>query len=236
MKHRNWFWGLFLLAAAAVILLSQTMSFAAIGFWTIAVTVLLAAVFLSSLISLSFFGIFVSAALLYHIYEIPLHWPTINVWILLLVAVLASIGCEIIFHPHHHSWESGWHGACMEDGNGGSENLEGDDISAQGSFSESCKYLHSDSLKKARLTSSFGKMNVYFDQVHLSPEGADVRVQESFGKMVLYLPADWRVVNRVRASFGNVTDLMSGRASAPDAPVITLTGEASFGDVEIRPV
>ncbi len=238
MKNRNWFWGLFLLAAAAVILISQTVTFVAVGFWSIAATVLLAAVFLSSLIGLNFFGIFVSAALLYRIYEFPMHWPTVNIWILLLVAVLASIGFEMIFHPHHHhSWEPGWHEVCMEDGRGGdSEKLEGDDITAQCNFSESCKYLRSDDLKRARLSSSFGKMNVYFDQVHLSPEGADVRIQESFGKMILYVPADWHVVDHMRASFGTVIDLLSSRPVAPDAPVLTLTGDVSFGELEIRPV
>lgn len=235
MKHRNWFWGLFLVAAAVVILVSQTVTFAVVGFWSILATVLLAAVFISSLTSFNFFGIFISVGLLYRIFESPLHWPFVNIWILLLVAVLAAIGCEMIFHPHRTGWCNEWHGSCKDNGEY-RENLEGDDVCAKNDFCESCKYLHSASLKKAHFSSSFGKMSVYFDQVTLSPEGAEVYTQTSFGKITLYIPAGWRVDESVHTSFGSVTDLMNSRPVAPDAPVLHIKGEVSFGDLEIHPI
>ena len=237
MKHRNWFWGLFLVAAAVVILVSQTVTFAVVGFWSILATVLLAAVFISSLTSFNFFGIFISAGLLYTIYQSPLHWPFINVWILLLVAVLASIGCEMIFHPHKNGWCNDWYGSCKEFSNDeSSENLDGDDIIAHNNFCGTCKYLHSDSLRKARFSSSFGQMSVYFDQVTLSPEGAEAYVQSSFGKITFYIPAGWRVDENMHTSFGTVTDLMNNRSVAPDAPVLHIKGEVSFGELEIHPI
>lgn len=237
MKHRHVFWGIFLLAAAIFIVVGQTVTFMAVGFWSIAATILLTAAFIASLMDVNFFGIFVSAALLYKIYQAPFHWTDINIWILLLAAVLASIGCDIIFHPHRHHWDHGWNDCC---GNqccdSTSENLEGDHIFSQSSFNESCKYLHSDNLKSARLSSSFGKMDVYFDQVRLDPAGAVVSAQVSFGKMTLYLPAQWRVVDHVHASFGSVTNRMRTEPLPADAPVLTLEGSSSFGELEIRSV
>ncbi|MCI1955751.1 MAG: hypothetical protein LKJ21_05160 [Oscillospiraceae bacterium] len=236
MKHRNWFWGIFFLAAALFIVVGQTTQFLAVGFWSVAATVLLAAVILSSLPDGNFFGIFVPAALLYLIYRAPLHWPAISPWLLLLAAVLASLGCGMIFHGgrwHHHHGEGGWHG----EGNPFSrseENVEGNDVFVKSSFSESCKYLHSDCLKNARLVSSFGKMSVYFDQVRLSPDGAEAQVESSFGEMVLYLPKAWQVVDRVRAGFGAVNNDVREASPAADAPKLTLTGSVSFGNLEIR--
>lgn len=237
MKHKSLFWGIFLLAAAIFIIVAQTVTFIAIGFWSIVATVLLAAILIVSLADANFFGIFISAALLYEIYQGPLHWPTINAWILLLAAVLAAGGLHAIFRPHWHDWNHQWTNGCGNDiCNASSENLEGEHIFTQNSFCESCKYLHSDNLKSAKFAASFGKMDVYFDQVHLDPAGAFVDVSSSFGKMTLYLPSDWRVVNNVHASFGAVTNNLRPGPLAPDAPVITIRGSASFGELEIRSI
>ncbi len=237
MKHKHVFWGIFLLAAAVFIIIGQTTAFAAIGFWSIVATVLLTAAFLASLADVNFFGIFVCAALLYEIYQKPFNWMAINVWILLLAAVLASIGCSAIFHPHWHHWGKDWDDGCVCVSEGGSsENLNGDNIFSQNSFSESCKYLHSENLKSARLSTSFGKMDVYFDQVHLDPAGAAVDVTASFGKMTLYIPSEWRVVTNVHASFGTVTNHLRTTQLPADAPVLTVKGSASFGELELRSV
>lgn len=238
MKHRSVFWGIFLLAAAVFIIIAQTVTFVAVGFWSIVATVFLVATLIGSITEEpNFFGIFVSIALLYEIYQGPYHWPVINVWILLLAAVLAASGCHAIFHPHWHNWNHQWQNGCGGDVcNVSSENLEGEQIFSQNSFSESCKYLHSDNLKVAKFTASFGKMDVYFDQVTLDPAGAFVDVSSSFGKMTLYLPSSWRVVNNVHASFGAVTNNMRPGPLAPDAPVLTIRGSASFGELEIRSI
>lgn len=234
MKHKHIFWGIFLLAAAVFIVVGQTVSFAAVGFWSIAATVLLTAAFIASLANVNFFGIFVSAALLYEIYQAPFRWQAVNVWILLLAAVLASVGCGIIFHPHRDRCRYGHNGG--EAYGGGTETLEGDHIVSRCGFSESCKYLRSNGLKTADLSVSFGKMEVYFDQVRLAPEGAAVHAQASFGKMELYIPAGWRVVDRTRASFGTVTNRQRADPVPQDAPTLTIDGDASFGELEIHPV
>jgi Predicted membrane protein (DUF2154). len=234
MKHRNWFWGIFCLAAAVFVIACQVGAFVQIGFWSIGATVLLAAVFVSSLVDLNFFGMFISLALLYPIYQQPLHLAEISVWLLLLAAVLASAGFSMIFHSHHHHWGNrDWHDHW--DGHARiEENIDGNDVVAKASFSESCKYLHAESLKSARLVSSFGKLSVYFDQVRLSPEGAEAFVDVSFGEMVLYLSKNWRVVDNVHAGLGSVNNDIRNIPPEADAPTLKLTGNVSFGNLEIH--
>lgn len=236
MRYRNWFWGVFFLAAAIFVIASQAGAFAGIGFWSIAATVLLAAVFISSLTDLNFFGLFLSLALLYLIYQHPFHLIVFSFWQLILAAVFASIGFSMIFHSRRHRhWD--WHGCCgggNDSWQESKENISGNDVFVKTSFCESCKYLHSDSLQTARLSSSFGKLSVYFDQVRLSPEGAEARINASFGEMILYVPKEWRVVDKVHAAFGAVSS--DERAPQPDAdaPALTLTGSVSFGSLQIR--
>ena len=234
MKHRNYFWGIFLLVAAIFIITGQVGAFGQIGFWSIAATVLLAAMCISSLFYLNFFGALLSMALLYLIYQQPLHLVEISFWLLLLAAALASMGLSMIFHGHRHAcrrdrWHHRWHG-----GEDTPENIDGNEILVKSSFNESCKYLRAESLKTAQLISSFGKLSVYFDQVRLSPEGAQVNVDVSFGEMSLYLSKNWLVYDKIHTGFGAVHNDMRNTAPEVDAPALTLTGSVSFGSLEIH--
>lgn len=230
MKHGNWFWGIFFLAAGFFVIACQVGTFAYLGFWSIAATVLLAAVLVSSLPEPNFFGITVPLALLYTIYRQPLGWPRVSVWLLLLAAVFVSIGLSMIFHPHGHHWEM----SHCHHHHDHAENIDGNDVFVRASFSESCKYLQADRLKTARLESSFGKLSVYFDQVRLDPAGAVADVNASFGEMVLYLPGSWKVVDRIYTGTGSVNADEHRSQPDPDAPTLTLTGSVSFGQLKIR--
>ncbi len=236
MKHRNWFWGIFFLAAGFFVVASQVGGFLQLGFWSIAATVLLLAAFIGSLMDLSFFGIFVSAALLYAIYQEPLSWPFVSVWLLLLTAVFISTGLSFIFHGRfQRRWVKRKY--CGENwGTHGSteEYIDGDDVSISESFSEVSKYLHAECLRQAHIASSFGTLNVYFDSVTLSPDGAEVFVDVSFGKIEIYLPKEWRVIDQVHTSVGAVTNNLRSNTMAADSPVLTLKGRVSFGNLEIR--
>lgn len=240
MKHRNWFWGIFFLAAAFFVIACQVGAFVQIGFWSITATVLLAAVLVSSLVDLNFFGIFIPLALLYPIYQGPLKWQSISIWLLLLAAVLASIGFTMIFHRHRHRWKE-WekyehwdHKVHDKFSAQSGEQIDGNEIFVKSSFNQSCKYLHAESLKSAALSASFGKLSVYFDQVQLSPEGAEVSVDVSFGEMTLYLPKSWRVTDHVHAGMGAVSNDFQSKPTDENAPKLKLTGNVSFGHLEIR--
>ncbi len=241
MKGKNWFWGIFLILAAIFAVGSQFNAFHVIGFWSIAATVLLAAIFIDSLVKLNFFGILAPVALLYAIYRSPLGWPNVSVWLLLLAVVLASTGLEMIF-GHHRHWR--WYDHCGHDWRGrhgdvesfvsNTEDIDGDNPVAKISFGSSSKYLHSGYMKSAQLSVSFGELDVYFDQVQLSPEGAEVFAECSFGEMKLFLPHGWQVTDHLRTSLGHVQDDIRREAPEPGAPRLTLTGSASFGNIEIH--
>lgn len=239
MKSSKWFWGIFFLAAAAFVVATQIVPaqaglFAQIGFWSIAASVLLAAVLIHSLIDLNFFGVFVPAALLYSIYQKPLNLQYLDIWLLLFTAVLASIGFSIIFHKHHHHCHEHWHdGHWDEHFTDTSENLDGNTPCAKVSFGSSSKYLHGDSVTKGEFVSSFGTLEVYFDQAMLAPEGAEVYVEANFGTIKLFIPRVWRVVNHVHSSFGDVKNMSRNNQPLENAPVLKLSGNAHFGSVEL---
>ncbi len=236
MKNRNWFWGIFFLAAGFFIVANQLGGFVQLGFWSIAASVLLAATLIGSLIKLNFFGALVSAALLYAIYQEPLGWPSVSVWLLLLTAVLVSIGLSMIFQNRIHRHCSKWN-HCGENyavRGPSDEYVDGDSVSISESFNEVSKYLHAECLRQANISCSFGKLNVFFDNVKLSPNGAEVYVDVSFGKIELYLPKGWRVIDQVHTSAGAVSNTPRVGAASPDAPTLTVKGRVSFANLEFR--
>ncbi len=234
MKHKKWFWGIFFLLAAVFVIACQTGSFLHIGFLSILATILLAGLLIQSIADRSFFGAFLSAALLYLIYQKPLGFPVLSFWILLLAAVLASIGCHILFR-NHWNIHSGCRCSDIFEA-GSSENLDGNHVYARTRFGESSKYLHSQNLQKGDFEVSFGEMQLYFDQAQISPEGAEIQLSCSFGAMKLYIPRQWHVVNRLKAGFGAVDAGSSAFSPDGSAPTLTVTGNASFGSIEIHPV
>lgn len=234
MKSRNWFWGVFFLLAAVFVIACQVGAFVKVDFISIVATVLLVALLIHSLINLNYFGIFLPVALLYMIYQKPLGLIEINIWLLLVAAVFASIGFSFLFHPHHHEWKCCVSGDGTERFTDSTENIDDNNPYAKVSFGSSSKYLHGDALRGGKFTVSFGELQVYFDQAQLSPDGAEVSVDCSFGDMKLFIPRQWQIIDKIRTSLGSVENNV--RSAQPDmnAPKLTLIGNVSFGDIEIH--
>lgn len=234
MKHNNWFWGVFFVLAAVLVIVSQvTTSFAQIGFWSILAAVLLAAVFIQSLIHLNYFGVFLSLALAYWIFQTPLNLYIISPWLLLLAAVLISIGFHIIFSRSSKHRYVKRHCTCDDDEWTTIEEIDDNNPYIKVSFGASSKYLHADALKSGQFYCNLGELKVYFDQVQLDPGGAEIFVDCSLGAINLYFPKTWRVVNKLHGSLGGVNEDSRRSEPAPDAPQLTVTGNVSLGVVEI---
>ena len=64
MKKNRIFWGVFFILGAIFILAAKLGFLQGMGIWSLIFTVFLAAIFIKSIFSISFFGMFVSLALL----------------------------------------------------------------------------------------------------------------------------------------------------------------------------
>ena len=102
------------------------------------------------------------------------------------------------------------------------------------SFGYASRYLHADCLESAELICSFGGMEVYFDNVTLSPNGADINVSCSFGSVEIYVPSHWRVIDEMNASLANAEVNRNLLNNDDDAPTIRVTGSVSLGNAEIK--
>ena len=114
---------------------------------------------------------------------------------------------------------------------------EGDDTNnpyISVSFGYASRYLHADNLETAELNCSFGGMEVYFDNVTLSPNGAEVDVTCSFGSIEIYVPSHWRVIDDLNASLANAEVSRKLQNNDPNAPTLRVTGSISLGNCEVK--
>lgn len=240
LSEKNWFWGTFFIVSALFVILSQVQTFADITPFTVFITIVLAALLVSSLMHRNFVGIFVPLAFLYDLYQKPLKFPLLSIWLLLAAALLLSAGLHILFGRRAHPFSYASKRASRPD----TSRFETPDNSADDdnhpyakvSFGAASRYLHGDALESGCFETSFGALELYFDQARLAPGGAVIRLGCSFGAIKLFVPRGWRVIDQMEASFGGVDNGFSARTAAPDAPVLTLTGSVSLGGVEIHPV
>ena len=232
MKKRSVFWGIFFILATILLIASQLVSFTTINFWGLLATVVLAAIIIQSCIYRMWGGLFVPLSLIYLIFQTPLGWPYIAPWILIIAAILLSIGFHFLFRsrpkkyiPHHHGFSDGRHSDV-------SQNEDDNNPVISVKFGSVVRYLRSDCLRAGRFSSHFGSMEVYFDNARLAPEGAELFLECSFGAIKLYIPRSWPVEDRTQNSVGSV-DFKNLSATDSSLPRLTLTGNVSMAGVEI---
>jgi len=250
-KKRNskWAWGVFWLLVAAMILSNYFGGFVVLGFWSIVVAALALLIIVHDIATLSFASLPIPLAALYYIFQSPLGFPFIKFWTLVLVTVIVLIALHILLP--RSLWNNSGFGIIVHgdgrhkrrhfSGGGGdgtaAEVEEGDDDNnpyIRMQFGHISRYLHSDCLESAELYCNCGAMEVYFDHVTLSPNGAEVFVSCKVGQVELYVPRNWRVIDNLSTSLGNSE--VDGRLESADenSPTMTLTGTVSLGNVEVH--
>ena len=233
MKNRgNVFWGIFLLAAAAFIVVGSMGLFGDISFWTIGFSVVLLAWFVRSIFKGSFGGMLFSLAFGAILFDEVLNIEEITPWPVLGAALLGTIGLNLIFKKDKEKFV----GVRMGHKFGGQlvdEQVSDDEIfKCEMAFGNSVKYVNSTNLKLVNLESSFGSLTVYFDEAKLADGSAHIRVENSFGKMTLFVPKEWNTNVNIDRAFGNVSEI--GRPTRECETKVYIEGETSFGQFEIN--
>ncbi len=100
--HKNWFWPVFLIASAVVLIVSQLSLFTLhVSIWSLLLTLILVAALISSLRYLNMPGVVFAIAFLAMIYAQPLGITKLVPWTILGAAVLLSIGLGLFIHPRY---------------------------------------------------------------------------------------------------------------------------------------
>lgn len=230
MKRRNWFWGLFFIGCAILLLLGNRNIFFGLSTTTLMLTVLLLAAFAHSLSQRSVWGSVFSLAFLASLYLDKLGITGLSPFSLMGAAALLSIGISFLYHPDktrcchsHHSY--------ADDSFKDVESVHDDQMVFTTTFGSSIKYVKSDDFRQACITCKFGGMKIYLDQATIQNGDALIQVDASFSGIELYIPKSWYVINKVNTTFGGVEEKMKN--SSTGVPAVTLIGNVSFSGITI---
>jgi len=237
MKSRfsNFFWGVFLLLAAAFVLTNRYFGFADIGVGSIVITILALAFIVQCLARLHIAPLVIPLTVLYFIFRDPLDLPYIQTWKVITAAACAFIGLGILI-PHNRHFFNKCGGS---DGSGDQqqripeEGNRDNNPNISVNFSAVSRNLNADSLETVRLSCSFGALEIFFNQVTLGPNGANAFITCSFGGIQLFVPRHWQVINNLNCTLAGV-DIKSYAAPADNAPRLTLNGSAFCGGIEVK--
>lgn len=241
--NRQWYWGIFFVLAAVVVVISQ-LGLLTVPLVNVIITLFLIPIFITSVIKVNFFGMLFSVALGLIVNGKVLGITQVGSWTILVAALLASIGLSLLFKRNrfhnNHNWNQNNNYQYNNAANktyvehkvsGTTENTDNDVVQHKVSFSSSTQYIKSPNFKQADFSASFGALKVFFDGASLSPEGAHVNLDISFAGVELYIPKEWKVENNISATLGGVDE--KNRHYVNEGPVLYLEGNVSFGGIEI---
>lgn len=241
--RKNVFWGILFLLGACAVIAGQLGFLEGIGFWSILFSLVLAAVLIRGIIRRSWGMILFSIAFLCIVNDRLLGIEKLTPWPVLGAALLGTIGLNLLF-PKRNWKNAGGHRIGMKNNQPCSveassskyetqvEEDGGESVRCEVNFHSTVKYLSSTALEYARLENSFGSLTVYFTDCILWQHQADVKVDISFAAAELYIPSSWHVICNVSSSFGSINE--HGSSSPASEEVLTITGDVSFGSLEIH--
>jgi hypothetical protein len=235
MKFRfsNFIWGIFLLLAAVFVLFNNFIGFADIGLGSIIIAVLALAFIVQCIAHFNIAPLVIPLAVLYIVFRDPLGLPVIQTWKLIAAAILAFIGLGILLPKKHGHYKYNKSCGSDEQKKVPTDSINDNNPYVSVNFGAISRSLNADYLETLRLSCNFGAMEVFFNQVELSPNGAEVDINCNFGGIQLFIPKHWQVIDRMSCTLAGV-DIKSFTAPAENAPSLTLNGSVSLGGVEIK--
>lgn len=232
MKFSNWFWGLFFLVAAALVIANQFGYMVGINIFTLIAAIFLIAIMIKSATHLNFAGILFPFAFLGIIFADPLGIQNLVPWPILAAAFFGTIGLSLIFSKsikkhwtvHHINTSDNEHFEQIID------TPDDTTVSCKVNFGSTIKYVNSPNFEKGFFDCSFGAMKVYFDNALIEKDQAEIYVDVSFGGLELYVPKNWNLVDNISTSLAGIE--YKNRPGTTNKSVI-LKGKISFSGITI---
>ena len=222
------FWGIALIVAAIVLLLDATGILtpfkSAVGEISL-LSIVLAVIILYLIVRWAIRGqigrLFIPLALLFMLFEPniaylmgrtdPAEADLISNWILLLCAVIFTVGFYLIFGKKSTE---------------GARVIKGEKILGNNNEYIDC----ADFTGTKRIENNLGAYNVYFNNAEKYEGNGTLIIENNLGETKVYVPNTWKIDSNFYNSLGSVSTIGN---DSPDGPVIYIRGENNLGSVQI---
>ena len=235
MKTWKIFWGLGLIFAAVLIILDALgvttpliSSIGEISVFAIIAGLLLFAFIIARLIKGKISEIFFPLAFIFMLFEKNIaklagleEENIINNWLVMLIALLLSIGFSILFSTKKAKIHHGNRGGTIEiNGNYAESNLGSSTI-----------YVDCDTFTPSCVENSLGSCSVYFENPQNYKGGETLHVENNLGSMVINVPSNWIVKSNIENNLGGSH---VARNDDEIGPILYIKGENNLGSLTVR--
>jgi len=234
-------WGMFFIACGTLLVLHFADILNApegITTWTIILSILFVPCLIEGLAKLNWFEIFFSAAFLVLVWQRPIY-DAVGVrpgfWILMLTALLLSIGFTTLFGGLGSSNTVVIDGKRRKmkskKGSSSKESYSGKDLYFKQKLAASEKYVRSENLSRVRIKNTLGSLELYFDSTTVSPEGLVIEVDNNLANLELYVPRDWKIIDQMENSLASFSTVGWDDGAFT---TVTLRGKNSLANLEVN--
>jgi hypothetical protein len=232
MRKRSIFWGLILLGGGVLIILNALGIGEKSDLVPMLGSLLLAAISIASFVKLNFVMGFLPLSVITYLWRGKLGLPEdLEIWTLLLAALLLGIGMSIIFwRVKRPKIEKYFHRVDCSTNTATTSTDDNEEVTVESSFGENVKYIRSTNLKIVKVYGNFSSIKVFFDECKVSPEGATIFVDCNFSGVELHVPRTWNIDNQTHVVGGSVE---GATLSSGDFTTVKLIGDVHFGSVKI---
>lgn len=259
MNVKSKVWGVVLVLLAGLYAVAQFVpDMPDISILKLVISVALLTIIIPNIPKLNFSSVLVPSALIIWLYNDELggffRTGTINGWAIMISAIVASIGLDMIFadvkrkrrrekldrikrniqDDINKKKDQFFNSDNIIDGEGveideeGNTEKKDDFVHAEVTFASATKYVDAQNFKTGDFECNFGTLKVYFDKTTIQGDRAEVEISNNFGKTLLYVPKNWKVHSSIDCVAGSYREY--GECTS-DTPIIYLKGDSVFGNV-----
>ncbi|MGL4760143.1 MAG: LiaF transmembrane domain-containing protein [Sarcina sp.] len=224
MKKRSVFWGILLIIASILLVVTDLKGFDLKSGTDIVITIILVGILIESIVQMNFFGVIFPIAFIYIIYGKSLHLHRLNTIVVLLAALLLSVGLSIIFKREGYK-KMFTHKEKID--------LDGDyDVESKTRFGGTVTYV-TDKFRSGYLECSLGGVQMYFDRDSIKEGEAILEIKASCSGIELYVPREWRVINGMNNIFSGADEQGKNNINE-QSPTLKLKGKLSLSGLTIK--
>ncbi len=152
-----------------------------------------------------------------------------SVWLMLLIALLLSIGFEILKHAFSRSEKQG---VSFTFSGGNAAHIHKATALGGKVTGNSTQYFDCTAPFHGSVENNLGSTLIYFSNTELYQGGSTLRLENNLGSIVLHAPEDWLVVASIDNSLG-ATNVAPSTHANPEKK-LTLHGENNLGSISVK--
>ncbi|WP_311406442.1 LiaF transmembrane domain-containing protein [Liquorilactobacillus uvarum] len=229
MKKQRWFWGIFFLLSAGLLVAGQMGWISAqISFWSVIITLFLVAAFVQSVVHRTVPGMVFSIAFLCMLYAEPLGIKHLVPWTILGAAVLLSIGFSLLFHQGISFGKKKREYAFDKT----SATNDDSHVHISGNMNSSIQYVQSQDFRQADVDAYASGIKIYFDNTRVEEDNAIININAAYSGVEFYVPKTWKLKKQVDSFLSGIEE--KGRPNTEEGPTVILNGNLKLSGLVIH--